>query len=422
MRIKYSPLFKILILASVIFISCSENPHQLIINVLEDQSPGSVKDTTLYAMQDTSYSITSKVSTRSSLRLLLGSADGIQARPIFRFTNFLSFPDSLTIDSASIKLNAFKNISSSESLPFAATVYPIDSSSVWSSNADSVWNDYPNNIDMTKPLGETEISPSDTGEFIFHLNNDGLDYVRTWSDTATNIENNAGVIIEFEQADFLQYLYAITPSSPDLPDPELLLYTGDTTYAISANFDAYIYEGEIPRINGRDYVSSLIVHNAIYKFDIKNFAANQPPGISIVSANIQIPIDLENSLLDADFGINNQVTLRLQSVFEDSNVEVDSMAGLFTIVNSWAEDSSYVEVNASSNRKLLVSMIKNELNNTESRESFVLSFVNSASSSSIAVNAVDFYSYLAYYKKDEQDSGKRARLIITYWVPAKSKL
>jgi hypothetical protein len=409
-------------LTGVIFIFCSENPHQLIVNILEEQSPGTVKDTTLYALQDTSYFITSRVSNRSSLRLLLGSAYGIQARPIFRFTDFSSFPDSLQIDSVSLKLYAFKNISSDESTPFSATIYPIDSSSVWSSNTDSVWNEYPNNIDMTKPLGETEISPSDTGEFVFHLNDDGLDFVRLWADTATKIEDNAGMIIEFQQANFLQYFHAITPSSTDLPDPELLLFSGDTTYTISANFDAFIYEGEIPRIENRDYVSSLIVYNSLYKFDLKNFIAHQPEGVNILSANIQIPIDRGNSLIDKDYGINNQIILNLKSEFGSASVEVDSTAGKFTVVNSWAEDSSYVEVNASSNRKILAALIKTIVNDTESPESFVLSFVNSTSSSVTAINAIDFYSYLAYYKRTEQDPGKRTRLIITYWVPAKPRL
>jgi hypothetical protein len=422
MHIRIRTLFELFILTGVIFVFCSENPHQLIVNVLEEQSPGTVKDTTLYAMQDTSYFITSKVSTRSSLRLLLGSAYGIQARPIFRFTDFSSFPDSLQIDSVSLKLYAFKNISSDESIPFSATVYPIDSSSVWSSNTDSVWNEYPNNIDMTKPLGETEIFPSDTGEFVFHLNDDGLDFVRLWADTATSIEDNAGMIIEFQQASFLQYFYAITPLSTDLPDPELLLFSGDTTYAISANFDAFIYEGEIPRIENRDYVSSLNVYNSLYKFDLKNFVANQPEGISILSANIQIPVDHANSLIDKDYGIDNQIILNLKSEFGSSSVEVDSTVGKFTIVNSWAEDSSYVEVNASSNRKTLAALIKTIVNDTESPESFVLSFVSSTSSSVPPINAVDFYSYLAYYKRTEQDPAKRIRLIITYWVPAKPRL
>jgi hypothetical protein len=411
MHIRIRTLFELFILTGVIFVFCSENPHQLIVNVLEEQSPGTVKDTTLYAMQDTSYFITSKV-----------SAYGIQARPIFRFTDFSSFPDSLQIDSVSLKLYAFKNISSDESIPFSATVYPIDSSSVWSSNTDSVWNEYPNNIDMTKPLGETEIFPSDTGEFVFHLNDDGLDFVRLWADTATSIEDNAGMIIEFQQASFLQYFYAITPLSTDLPDPELLLFSGDTTYAISANFDAFIYEGEIPRIENRDYVSSLNVYNSLYKFDLKNFVANQPEGISILSANIQIPVDHANSLIDKDYGIDNQIILNLKSEFGSSSVEVDSTVGKFTIVNSWAEDSSYVEVNASSNRKTLAALIKTIVNDTESPESFVLSFVSSTSSSVPPINAVDFYSYLAYYKRTEQDPAKRIRLIITYWVPAKPRL
>ncbi|MBN2366567.1 MAG: hypothetical protein JXL67_10400 [Calditrichaeota bacterium] len=416
----------ILFIAPVFLLFCSENPHELTVNILENQFTGSVKDTTLFVVEDTTYLITQRVSTRSSLRLLIGKAEGLEARPILRFADFSTVPDTATIDSAWIKLYADGFISSATSnLTFRATIYPVDSA--WISNTDALWDDIEQNIDRSMPLGETDITPGDTTEYIFNLNSDGLDLVRFWADTGTVVGNNAGIYIDFNQADFLQYIYAINPGS-GLPDPELIVaysIANDTAAyrdTLSANFDAFIYDGEISLMNNRNYVSSLIEYNTLLKFNLREFVNSQPGEIAIISANIQVPLDLENSLVDDKYGLNPQVGIRMISPIDEDNVEVDSTAGRFTIISKWAEDSSYVEVNSNDNRKKLATLIKDHLNTSGAAEGFVISFLGSTSSSAPLTHPVDFYSYLAYFSRENVPIEKRARLVITYWIPAESRL
>ncbi len=411
----------------VLILFCSENPHELTVNILDGQFQGSVKDTVIYVSQDTSYSITTKVSTRNSVRLLIGEADGLTAHPIIRFTDFAGIPDTAVIDSAWIKLyaNGYISTATSTNLPFNATVFPVDSA--WISNTDAVWDDVEQNIDRSKPLGETDISPGDTSEYVFELNSDGLDLVRTWADTATTAANIAGVYIDFMQADFLQYLLAISPGS-SLPDPQLILsysIPGDTTGVrdtLNANFDAFIYEGNLPQEPDRNYVSSLIEYNTILKFNLKEFVNGLPENISLISANIQIPIDLEKSLVDERYGLNPQVGLRLVSAFTNDSVEVDSASGRFTIISTWSSDSGYVEINSNDNRRKLALLIRDILNINDSSEGFVISFLGSTSTGAIPTPAVDFYSYLAYFTHRETSPERKARIVLTYWVPAESRL
>lgn len=420
---KRSFYFNIFIwLVTVVLISCSENPHQLAVNVLNSEIPGVVKDTTLFAVQDTSYQVKTKVNTQYSYRLLLGGAFGLEARPILRFTSYLTVPDSAIVDSAKIRLSAAGSVSSGTPTFIDATIYPI--LNIWTTNVDSVWGDYLQNIDRNKPLGQLEINPSDTLDYIFNLNSDGIEMVKVWADTATDPVDNYGVIIDFDQADFIQYLYAINSTR----DPQLIIsyhLPGDTAVygdTLNGTYDAYVYEGSIPRIDERNYVSSLIVNNTLLKFDLAGFLANQPSEISLISANLQIPVDLENSLVDPYYGLANQVTLKLITNINNPAVEVDSTKGLFAITTYWASDSSYIETSADASRKMLAEMIRQQLVQPADSNGFVISFIDSRETSSTIIDEIEFYSYLAYYKRTHPNPANHPRLKITYWIPASSRL
>jgi hypothetical protein len=420
---KYSFYLKIFIwFFTVVVISCSENPHQLTVNVLNSEIPGIVKDTTLFAIQDTSYQIRTKVNTQYSFRLLLGSAFGLEARPILRFTSYLTVPDSAIVDSAKIRLSAAGSVSAGNPTPINATIYPV--LNVWTSNMDSVWNDYLQNIDRTKPLGQLQLDPSDTLDYIFDLNSDGIGMVKVWADTATHPDDNCGVLVDFDQADFIQYLYAINSTK----DPQLIIsyhLPGDTAVygdTLNGTYDAYIYNGSIPRIEDRNYVSSLLVNHTLLKFDLAGFLASQSNEISLLSADLQIPIDLENSLIDPNYGLANQVTLKLITEIDNSAIEVDSTNGRFAITTYWADDSSYIETNADANQKNLAEMIRQQLVQPADSNGFVISFINSRETSIAVSDEIDFYSYLAYYKRMNSNEANHPRLKITYWVPADSRL
>lgn len=409
-------------LFALMVISCSENPHQLTVNVLNSEILGIVKDTTLLATEDTSYQVRTKVNTQFSYRLLLGRAFGLEARPILRFTSYLTVPDSAIVDIAKIKLSAAGSVSAGNPTSISATIYPALNS--WTSNEDSVWGDYLLNIDRTKPLGQLQIDPSDTLDYIFELNSDGVELVRVWADTATAPDENCGVLIDFDQADFIQYLYAINSTK----DPQLIIsyhLPGDTAVygdTLNGTYDAYIYAGSIPKIEDRNYVSSLLVNHTLLKFDLAGFLASQPNEISLLSAELQLPIDLENSLIDPNYGLANQVTLKLITDIDNSEIEVDSTNGRFAIITSWAEDSSYVVTNPDANRKNLAEMIRQQLAQPADSNGFVISFIDSRETSRAVSDEIEFYSYLAYYKRTHPYAANQPLLKITYWIPASSRL
>ncbi len=405
-------------------LGCSENPHQLAMNILDSEIPGIVKDTTLFAVADTSYYGLRKVNTQYSLRLILGHLNNFEARPILRFTSYLTLPDSAIVDSAKIQLSSAGIVSKGTPMPFTATIYP--ALSVWTSNVDSVWNDYQQNIDKSKPLAQLQIDPRDTTgiDYIFTFNSEGIELAKVWADTGTHPDNNYGVFVDFDQANFLQYFYAINTTR----DPKLLLtyhLPSDTTVyrdTLNGTYDAFIYQGEFPRVDQRNYVASLLVNHTLLKFDLPGFFNSQSQNISLLSANLQLPLDLENSLIDPHYGLANQVALKLSSEFNDPALVVDSTKGRFALATRWASDSSYIEINADDNREKLAEILRQQLTEPDSSIGLVLSFIDSRDASSTFANELEFFSYIAYYKRTQADANKHPRLKITYWVPARPRL
>ncbi len=405
-----------------LFIACSENPQQLTSIPYGTNIPGTVKDTTLVVVKDTTHFIRSKVNTQNAARLLLGSSHGLEARPALRFTNYLEIPDSANIDSAKIKLFGSSSSGSLGNTPFTATLYP--ALAVWTSNMDSVWNDFNSNIDRTRPLGSALIEPSDTLEYTFTLNQDGIDQVNVWADSATDPLENFGVLIDFQSADYIQYFYAIASGS----DPVLIIQyslPGDTTVygdTLLANYDIYIYQGTVPKIENRNYVSSLLVNNTLLQFDLNHFLASQGSEIAILSASIEMPIDLEHSYLNSRFGIGTQVAMHLTSELENGQVVVDSTNGLFAAVAKWSSDSSYIEIDANVNQTRLAEMIRKQMADSSQYRGFSVSFIDILDLANPVKDEKEFYSYLAYYKRQESEILRRARLRITYWIPAANRL
>lgn len=410
----YSFIWPIL---TVLFFSCSEDPHQLSLNIFNNELPGVVKDTVLFATRDTTFLIKSKVNTATSLRLALGYNSGFDGRPIFRFTDFFSVPDSAKIDSAKIRLVPDGKTVDENSSPFQVTIYPV--LNVWTSNIDSVWNDYLQNIDKTNPLGNSEISPDDTSDLVIEFNRTGVELVSIWADTATTIEDNYGIIIDYEAADFIQYYNSIATNL----DPELIInYTipGDTSRFIDtllANYDAYIYLADIPAVDNRNLVSTLQVYNTNLEFEIRKFLENQPREFTIISANLEMPIDLEESLIDANFGAASLVSLQLISDFEESAVEVDSTEGRWSRQSQWASDSSFLETLSGNNRQILASsIIRRIISDPDIPEVLTIGYIDNLSTVVKISDERDFYSYLHFFKAKEQNPLLRPRLNIRYWV------
>jgi hypothetical protein len=416
-------LFIIIATTFYILFSCSENPHQLTLNIYNNDIEGVVKDTILYATRDTTYFIKSKVSTTTSNRLLLGESYGVTARPIIRYTNFISVPDSVIIDSAKIRLTANGYIAETATPSLTVTVFPV--LNLWSSNRDSVWNDYESNIDRSKPLAESELTPSDSGAFFFNFNSDGIDLVNKWYENRDNSNENYGVLFDFASANYLQYIHAIT----SLKDPELIVFynlpddTVNYSDTLYASMDAFIYEGNVPINDDKNYVSSLIIYNSIYEFDIRSLLTVYTNEITLIAAAIQVPVDLDKSLIDSRFGVSSMVTIRLLSNFEDSSVKVDSTIRVWASHSQWASDSSYIETNSGSAREVLAkSIIRPILSEPETSQSLAISFIDLIETSSKITDENDFYSFIAFVKRQDLDQTSKPRLWLSYWVPPSPRL
>jgi hypothetical protein len=408
-------------------LSCKEEPHELTANIYDSNIQGVVKDTTLYAIQDTFYYQTSKVNTQFANRLGFGSYAGIEVRPILRFTNFETLPNRLTVDSAWIKLFTTGSLSDGNPTPIFSRLYPV--LNLWRTNLDSVWSNYLDNIDQTILIGELEIAPEDTNQYLFELTSDGINLVNTWTDTATATDDNFGLILDFDNANFIQYFGAINSGF----DPQLIVrYTvpDDTTVfhdTLTATFDAFIYEGDFNRISERNYSSSLIVYNTVLDFGLGDFISSFPSDIvsdiSILSANIQMPIDRQNSLIDPSFNVSNQIVLNLVSEVSDPSTEADSATGLFASSRKWSDDSTYIELVSDANRTTFAAMIRRQLTNPGDNSGFVLSITDNASNKSSRVSfEKEQFAYLAFYTTKEPALERRARLIIKYWQPASPRL
>ena len=409
------------------FLSCEEEPHELTANIYDNNLPGVVKDTTLYAIQDTFYFKTSKINTQFSTRLGLGNIGGIEARPIFRFTNFDVLPNIIQVDSAWIKIFGNGSQTGASASPISTRLHPVRN--VWISNIDSVWNNYLDNIDNSILLGQLDIAADDTNNYTYELTQAGIDLVNIWTDTSTATEDNYGLIIDFDNADFMQYFSAINAGA----DPQLIVrYTvpDDTTVfrdTLFATFDAYLYQGDFSRIDNRNYASSLVVYSTLLDFGLNDFLAAIPEeaaaDISILSANIELPVDLNNSLLDPTYNLSNYVTLNLTSELSDPDVRVDSTSGFFAPTREWASDSSFIQIASDANRKTLASMIRQQLINQDQYKGFVISLIDNASDISNRIgNEKEQFSYLGFYTFRESEIRKRARLIIKYWEPASPRL
>ena len=420
-------LLALVLLTGIVIFQCSENPIDLNPDLVGSNILGTLKDTTLYAINDSSYQTESIISTQFSSRLILGSVAGFEARPIFRITNFAEVPDSATITDAQFRLVRAGISSIGIGTPISVSIYPV--LNAWTTNLDEVWDDYQQNIDPSISYATFDIDPEDTTDILVELNAEGLDKVINWfnlywTDPDSISPENTGFLLDFQNANFLQYFYAINSGY----DPTMIVtYTipNDTTITTDTllfNFDAFIYSGEIPKISERNYVATLFPHSTLLQFDLKSFLDMLPRDVSLNSANLQLYIDRENSLINSELGISQTVTLKLTKITE-TGVTVDSTLGSFIETNQWGSDSTYIEIKSGSSRKNLARVyIPPQLINIDSTSGLVISIIETLSTSQKITNERDYYSYLAFYTAKDPNVALRPKLIIKYWLPPQPRL
>jgi len=387
----------------IILNSCSEDPQKLTKNIFDPSTQGTLKDTVLYAIKDTTYQVKSIVDTRFSSRLIIGEYQGIKARPIIRFANL---PQGAEILSGKIRFISDGILGADNQTAFTVTAHPV--LNYWLTNLDSVWNNPEDNFDPNVTLGELDITPIANDTLYLNLNTEGLNRFTLWADT-TNQEENYGMILDFSQATFLKYFGSVnSPTNPQL------FYTyrlpEDTTQiedSLSVTFDAFIYSGSINTQSGLNYTSTLFAHATLLKFDLQGFLTAYPDGIVINTANLEIPVNRNNSLFDPVYGPELQI-LSLLSPIDNPSVEVDSTQNVVIQLSQWSADSTYLEVRSEEDRQYLArGIIQKQVSNSDSLQGILIQFRD----------LTKFYSYIAFTKRKEPSAADQPRLKLTFWIP-----
>jgi hypothetical protein len=382
----------------VFFWSCDETTEFTQGQLFSPAVQGELAKDTLYAELDTTFSIPIP-STRSSNRLLVGSFEGFNCRPIIRFRGL---PQNATIFDARIRFIT-AGLTGDNPQSFTMTAYPILND--WDSNVEDVWDNYQTNIDTTTVLGSMEVTTVEDDTLIMQMDSVGIKFFNTWT-KEDSAEFNYGFILNFNNANFIKEFY----SNSNLTGPGAILTYAqpqDTTKVDTflSSVDAYLIEGNLSRQPDRDYVISLNPWVTLLQFNTSYFLDENkfPNGVIVESANLQLGLDRQNSHFNAALGANTHI-LRLESELNDSQVEIDSSvfgSATFSIdVSQFLEDSNV----GSERRDLGHYFLQDQLENPEPVKKLFVGFTNN----------IDGLSYFVVFKRDHPN---RPRLIIEYWIP-----
>ncbi len=306
----------IILISASLFYGCQENPVEL------SRDGATLVADTLYATFDSTYARDSViVSTWSSSRLLLGHSENIDFRMALRFN---TFPPNVNVQEAWIEFNDLDSVDNPLIPNFTVTGYPVDSS--WSTDVDPIWgDDFRNNVNFGQPLGEMEVK-FDTTALIdrFVFNATGLEFVNRWVDT-TFVDTfvidttsgdtlvqvaNAGLLLDFDSGMLGNGINSLKSYEARISGTEagprlFLRYQVDgetvTDTSFAAN-DIYFFEGDFEPVGDRTHTSTLIPWVSLYDFDVDSLKRKYGSQFIVSSANLQLPIDNDNSELSSTFG------------------------------------------------------------------------------------------------------------------------
>lgn len=383
---------------------CSENPVEL-------QDPSLVEPVyetqvfvdTLYATFDTTYLTQPMVSTLESNRILVGSGEGMTFRPILKFS---FIPSGFKVTHAELQFPTLEAIGDAPQA-FEVTAYPVTEE--WTDNTDSIWADYAAVVDYTRPMGSMTITPEADDTLTLVLTDTTL--LNFWADSS-GYEQNHGFILDFNSANFVKALQA-----NNFMQLSFILKGETEEKQDSATIvDAFLVQGDYPLIPGRNYVSTLKPRATVLTFDLTPLAQKYPNNIDVSSANLQMSVDWDNTLMDNDFKAALQI-LRLRSDPASSTVEVDStqtdpVQGFFVDFTRISDDSTFIEISSGQERvELARNYVQREIVDPDAFTGFLIQFRN----------RVDLMSYFAFLKRNEVDKAKRPRLILEYVVYPSSR-
>lgn len=394
----------------LLFTNCEDNPNPI---ALQDRNSQIVSDT-LYATYDSTYALDKVITTLNSNRLLLGSLENFNFRIVLKFS-LSELPDSLEIDDAWIR---FVTVGAEGEMPteFSATGYPPIEN--WGADTSGVWKNYADNVDFTKPLGDMSVTTADDDTLTFHFNDLGLKRVRLWAgqDSSIRIENT-GMFLDFTAANFIKEFQA----RDVLTNQGVYLYVADyirdtTGVADSvvvdsflAITDAFLIDGQFQPVMDRTNTATLTPWATLLGFNLDSLREAHPSGLVVTSANLQLPVDWNNSLIHKDFGPRLQL---ISYKFEKDNADRDSLVvdySLTTIpslvidLNQYTSDSSYVEATGGGERKeFAANYVQVKLNFPDNFAGFYIE--NKFQDQYLA--------YYSFYRYNSPDRQKRPRLVI----------
>lgn len=393
--------------------NCEENPNPI---ALQDRNSEIISDT-LYCKFDTTRALDKVITTINSDRLLLGTQQNYNFRVIFRFS-FAGLTDTLDVDSAWVRFVSLgpKSNKNSIGMEFTATGYlPLED---WLADTSKVWENYPANVDFSKPVGEMRVTnlPEDTT--LFRFNKLGMDAVRRWAGAADSLFyykiKNYGIVLDFTSATFLKefqgrsttenkgiYLFIADTISTDSVVTDSVVI--DSFQAVT---DAFLIEGTFQPVPNRDHTATLTPWVTLLDFDLDTLKQIYQGGLIITSANLQLPVDWANTLTHSDFGPNLQL-FPLTSSLTDSGIVIDStflgIPSLIIDLNRYSEDSTYVQVTDGTERQeFAANYIQRKLNFPDVYKGF---YIENKFQDQYLAN-------FSFFKYNSPDPARRPRLII----------
>jgi len=396
--------FFLIVLLVIFLLQCSENPVQLSDDqVIDPVRQGTFVTDTLYADFDTTYAQPKPLSTLGATRLLVGSFQNFTLRPIVRF-NFN--PLKFKVQSATIQFIS-RGVTGDFPQEFEVTAYPITQK--WTDNTDSIWSQYAPNIDFSRPIGRMTITtaPDDTLELA--LTDTSL--LNFWADSV-GAEQNFGFTLDFSSANFIKSFQSLDSLKVKF------ISAGDTVVKSESVtlFDAFLVEGQVPQVAGRDILATLKPRVAVLHFDVDTLLRKNPQGVIINSTNLEWGFDPSNTFVNSALQANFRI-LKLTSDLTDPNFQIDSsfvqIPANAVALSQFTEDSVHIEVkNGSSRAGFAQRFVQEALRDSSGITGFLVEFINKK----------DFLSHFAFYRSNDPDPANRPRLIVNYWIPPKPRL
>jgi hypothetical protein len=285
---------------------------------------GEIHRDTLYAVADT-FLVKGKIDNGFGTKLLLGSYNGFEARPLMKFFYFPA--DTFILDTVKVLLYSDSRYGDGQT-EITGNAYLVTEDWEKDVNANEDWI-YQNNIDMS---GLTSVpftlQPGDTMEYALVLP-DTL--VKVWRDT-TGGGQNYGLLLDFDMADhIIEFSSAEIITGPKL----VTMYhargsdsvLSDTVYAGS---DAYLLDYTGTFDTDKRYVVSGYTVHSFFQFELDRI----PQTAQIVHADFYFQIDSVNSVLNED-KVN---TMYVRDVTTDFSL---LRQGVYEIDSSFARSLDY---------------------------------------------------------------------------------